>query len=136
MASFGRPLALSIFNGAGQQAFGWATAAIGIIPVILSCFLDNKPLSLPPPPSPPRPPVPRSTPSRRYWPASTWNTRSSVAIVTSLPVVAVGMENQYVPAMAEISGLSYLAAETAGSSLNGISRIVLGILCDFVSPSI
>lgn len=46
------------------------------------------------------------------------------------------MENQYVPKLAELTGLSYLATETAWSSLNGISRIVLGVLCDFVNPSI
>ena len=135
VASFGRPLALSIFNGAGQQAFSWATAAIGITPVILPCSRDNKAIIATAPAKPAQAAGAKVNPFKKVL-AGFNLVALPFAIVTSLPVVAVGMENQYVPAMAEISGLSYLAAETAGSSLNGISRIVLGILCDFVSPSI
>ena len=135
VASFGRPLALSIFNNAGQQAFGWAAAAIGIIPMILACFLDNKAIIATTADKPAEHTTAKINPFKKLL-AGFNMVALPFGIVTSLPVVAVSMENQYVPAMAEISGLSYLAAETAGSSLNGISRIVLGVLCDFVNPSI
>lgn len=134
VASFGRPLALTVFNGYGQQAFGWIAAAIGIVPLILTFFLDNKAII---------DTVPEGAAAKakggnafKKLLAGFNMTALPFAIVTSLPVVAVSMENQYVPKLAELTGLSYLAAETAGSSLNGISRIVLGVLCDFVNPSI
>lgn len=134
VASFGRPLALTVFNTYGQQSFGWVAAVIGIIPFILTFFLDNKAISSTI--SEEAAQKAKNTNAFKKLIAGFNLTALPFAIVTSLPVVAVSMENQYVPKLAEITGLSYLAAETAGSSLNGISRIVLGILCDFISPNI
>ena len=135
VASFGRPLALSIFNNQGQAAFGWIAAAIGIVPMVLSFFLDNKSIIATMPEKPAAKTAGGMGAFKKLL-AGFNLVALPFSIVTALPVVAVTMENQYVPKLAELTGLSYLAAETAGSSLNGISRIVLGVLCDFVSPHI
>ena len=135
IASFGRPLALTVFKTYGQHSFGLLSAAIGIVPLILTFFLDNKAICATINEEAVRKATAGGNPFKRL--LSGFNLVAlPFGIVTALPVVAVTMENQYVPKLAELASLNYLAAETAGSSLNGISRIVLGVLCDFINPSI
>ncbi len=132
VASFGRPLALTTFKTQGQMAFGLQTAAIALVPLVLAFFMDSKALAAT---------TKAPTGARVSVLQSFKNIKAGFnltvlpfGIVTALPVCAVTLENQYMPKLAELKGLSYLAAETAGSATNGIARIVLGVLCDFVSP--
>ena len=59
-----------------------------------------------------------------------------MAIIAAMPILFMNAHNTYFALYGEELGMDYLAAQTAGSAINGVSTWIVGILSDIINPSI
>ena len=126
-----RPLGISLYNNYGARTAAFASAGITLLTVLLVLLLNGEKLAE----GAAKMKAPK--PGEKKSKLAGFSVRLlPLAIVAAVPILLFNLESNFLPGFAEETGYEYLVASGIGGTINGVLTIVVGFLCDFMSPSL